>query len=1214
MGPSPHPAAPHALPTCVVTLLGGFQVLSNGAGLSIPEGKATALFAFLLLHPHTPHTREQLVERFWEEAPPERGQRRLSNTLYQLQKSIGAGWLERDGATLSLVIPPHVTVDVRQFETWAKSDSPPLWQKAVQLYRGDLLPERYEEWVLARRVGLRDTYITLLLKLAHHAEREGDSSRALEWYRRLAAAEPLYEEGQRGVIRTLMALDRPAEALEVYQQVEQLLKEEMGVPPAATTQLLGEEVRREVANRRHTAFPTANPFIHPPFVGRTAERAKLLALLQQATTRQGGLCLVLGEAGVGKSRLLKEFANAATWRGWQVAWGYGQELTLPAAYAPLQEALTTALPPVRRQQVAHLVQPLWLGVVARAFPSLASLMSVPLASDHETYTPERVALALQRLLEGLHQIAPHLFILEDIQWADEGFWTVMSHLRESLAHSNCLLVLSARLEALEHHPNQWAIIEAWSRQGMPTFTIEGLKPTDLSVLIHTVTPHYSTTPPLEDVATRLHVVTNGNPLLALTLLQTDTSTTDVHLHTLFQRRLAPISPTARTLLQAASVLGYRFRYDHLEKLMAISGTDTVALPRFMGELEQQGMVMVEGNGYRFHHDTLRRVVYEGMDAKQQLQWHHNALLSLENEQGIEPTRLLHHAEQSDNPPAISRHALAAGQTALSGFAMASAKHYFSLSLDHLPDHATESRYQALMGRLQAENVLGNRAAQLRDLETLQAIAEQTNQIQWLDEVREQYAYYHWAIGAFQEAATTIQQGLDTFQHRPNHRREASLRIVLGRVLREWGRYDEAQQQIRRAQTLYHQSGDKEGYAIATDLLGGIAWQTGNHPLGADLHQQAAELFRANGNIIREAQALNNLGANLWSLERYPEARTTHKRALYLSREQGHRRGEADNLDNMGGVAWILGEYEEAIEFYSQALAIRRSLKDRWGMAISLGNLGSAYRLWGKSEEALPFYAEALELNEELSRKHGLGYVLHGQGLAFLDLGSLEVAQAALQQAIEIRATLSERQHWVESQAGLALVTLTMGESTTAHTVLLSALAELSNVTRAAIRQWVHYVAFLLYQHHNDPHQSLSHLQAAHHEMLTVAATLPTTEREGFLDKVPLNRQVRTAIEALSHQISVSLVAADVPLGRKLTPDDYVNIRWTLYSPLDDDIPNKAQRRHSILQRLSAEAALQGATPSDEDLASALNVATRTIERDLAALRDAGIHLPTRRRK
>ncbi len=132
-------------------------------------------------------------------------------------------------------------------------------------------------------------------------------------------------------------------------------------------------------------------------------------------------------------------------------------------------------------------------------------------------------------------------------------------------------------------------------------------------------------------------------------------------------------------------------------------------------------------------------------------------------------------------------------------------------------------------------------------------------------------------------------------------------------------------------------------------------------------------------------------------------------------------------------------------------------------------------------------------------------------------------------------------------------------------------------------------------------------------MLEMAGTLPTDARARFLRQDPLNRKVRAALDALSRRIQVRLVCEDVPLGRSLTEADYTEVTWTVYTPRDDLIGKKTERRRHVLQRLLMEAEAQGAAPTDDDLAEALGVSRRTILRDMQVLAEAGVPLPTRRR-
>ena len=116
--------------------------------------------------------------------------------------------------------------------------------------------------------------------------------------------------------------------------------------------------------------------------------------------------------------------------------------------------------------------------------------------------------------------------------------------------------------------------------------------------------------------------------------------------------------------------------------------------------------------------------------------------------------------------------------------------------------------------------------------------------------------------------------------------------------------------------------------------------------------------------------------------------------------------------------------------------------------------------------------------------------------------------------------------------------------------------------------------------------------------------------------VPVNRAILEAHARLTGaqpRISVQLARQAAPLGRPLGEADYIPVEWTVAAPDDDFITRPDERRRHILQRLLAEAREQGAAPTDADLARALGISRRTIERDMAALHAAGHTLPTRRR-
>jgi tetratricopeptide (TPR) repeat protein len=367
-------------------------------------------------------------------------------------------------------------------------------------------------------------------------------------------------------------------------------------------------------------------------------------------------------------------------------------------------------------------------------------------------------------------------------------------------------------------------------------------------------------------------------------------------------------------------------------------------------------------------------------------------------------------------------------------------------------------------------------------------------------------------------------------------------------------------------------------------------------------------------LPQEAVTLNMLGRAFMGLGDYAQAQITHERALSIARELADRRGELVNTGNLARMAVDLGNYSQAIDYYTQVLDICRETDDTVALAITLGNLGEAYRQLSEFDIALDYFAQALQVNRAIGRQRGEGYALQCQGLTLLETGDPAEARRALEKALAIRVELGERDNLLENHAALALAFLAEGRLEQAQSSLQAALKMLDpEHDRGYLRQWVHYVAYRVFSAQGRLGDASQHILQAQTAMLDMAEPLPADDRTRFLQTVPLNWETQAALDSLAHKIEVRLVRADVPLGRKLLKTDYIPVTWTVYAPEDDLIQKKAGRRRQALQRIIAEAKIQGAAPTDDDLAAALGVSRRTILRDIQALSQAGVVLPTRRR-
>jgi DNA-binding SARP family transcriptional activator/tetratricopeptide (TPR) repeat protein len=1188
-----------------VRLLGSVRVEVAGHGPLHAPRKVGELLGFVALGGGgRPVARDDVAFGLWPDRTEEGARRALAGALYRLRRLIpdSPGWFvtERDSLQIR-----DVWIDSEAFARLADSADPSDWSEALDLYAGDLMPAVDAEWVDLPRTILRERFVALLAAVTAEHEAAGDLAAALGWARRWSAGDPLDEAAHRAVMRLYARLDRHAAALDHFDALVGRLESELDVEPLPETRDLADRIRSELALAGRTAAAARAA----PLVGREDERNRLLTLLDHARSGHGGLAIVVGEAGIGKSRLLQEIEASATWRGWQVAYGRGEEFGSPAPYAPVSNALRAAIPPSRREQLQQLVERVWLAGASSLVPALA-----PTPSWRAEPSTRHLAHAIAEVLRGLGRLGPQLLLLDDVQWADDEIWTLLEDLRPALAELPVLVIASGRTDELRAQPVAWSRLEAWDRALVPFVHLRGLDAGELATLSSGLDARSRSAAEL----TALANASGGNPLLALALLTagagaggspsvTEPGDLRASLDRMFEHRLAALSAGARAALEAAAVVGQRFPYT---LWLEVSGEPD--LPALAAELERSQLLRLEEDGYSFAHDTLRSLVVWQLPADRRRQLNRAALDAARRRTPDDAVALLFHAEQLGEGAEIAEWSLRAGEQALAGLSFGAAARHFSRAIEVLPAGDHEARYRALIGRVRAIDVLADRDAERVDLNELEDLAAVLGGAGRRIETARLSAAFHWAVGEYPEGEAVAARALEVATAEGDVQGQAALLTITGRILREQGRLADARAALTRAQVLYGRLNDVHGAATALELLGGIAWRLGDHAVAARQHAEAADLFQQIGDVRRAAISLNSVGTALWGLGDYEGARLVHVRSLATCREIGDRRVESDNLDNLGGVAWVLADYERAIELYNEALAIRRESHDPRGIAISLVNLGDTYTLVGETDKALAHYDEALEVDRGVGVRRNEATTLQGKGKALLDAGRHEEARRCLEAAVAIHVGLGDRDNLADARAALAKVCLALGDVAAARSAAAAALEGLETSDRATLRQWARYAAWQVAEATGDP-AAAEHLSLAAAAMDEFVGSLVADVRSRVLARVPMNRLTDAARRAATRQIDRSLARVDVPLGRSVGDGDLVAVSWTLFDPADAAIVDPAERRRHVLARLVGEAAAQGGAPTDGDLASALGVSRRTIIRDAQELARAGRPLDTRRR-
>jgi DNA-binding SARP family transcriptional activator len=446
-----------------VRLLGGFEVWHGDRPVAGFESqKVRALFAYLVCHRDRAFSRDRLAGLLWPDRDPDGARHALRQAVYNLKSALPSAVPPVLSGQLGVQLNPAAGMwtDVEAFERAvqrgkeAGAVDPYHLTTAAQLYRGELLAgffvkdsEAFEEWLLGEQERLREAVIDVLRTLIETYRRRGEYRFGLHYARRLATVEPLSEEACRELMRLSLFAGRRSRALEAYEKLRSLLRSELGVDPLKETRDLYESILLEKPGEAEVegdAEPIG-PLI--PLAGRGQALGALLADWEKVRAGRGTVTLVTGEAGAGKTRLIKSFLDAATSQcRATVLKGRGEEPPVP--YGPVTAALAGALHDEEGagERGLAVAPAALLADLSLLCPALRELRPDLPAAEPLTDAAGRRRLfdAVASFLATVCAPDPLVFFLDDLHRADPDTFSLLRHLADRLAGSPVWIVASCR--------------------------------------------------------------------------------------------------------------------------------------------------------------------------------------------------------------------------------------------------------------------------------------------------------------------------------------------------------------------------------------------------------------------------------------------------------------------------------------------------------------------------------------------------------------------------------------------------------------------------------------------------------------------------------------------------------------------------------------------------------------------------------------------------
>src|SRR5213080_1286851 len=468
-----------------LAVLGPPEVSHDGRRLSFALRKAQALLLYLAVEGGL-HPRSQLAALLWPDSEPQDARKALRNALTLLRHLLA----DRDASARApshllsqqelLGLDPQAPLEldlevVQQAYQQAQRHStlPSQEQRAalvaqvqhaLALVRGPFLEgfwlreeSGFDHWVQQQQQQWQVRLHHLFERLSSWQESGGELELARATLTRWLTLDALSEEASRRLMRVDLALGDASAALQVYATLRARLAQELQVKPSAETVALADQMRASAAaslgasTARRAAVESGPPSeLVAPLVGRAAAFSQLVASFQQARGSQPQAMLLVGEAGIGKTRLASEFVAWARAQGAEVLSGHAFEMGGRLPYQPLVEAFRPRLEAENAPE--DLLEDLWLAELSRLLPELrVRYPDLPTPTEDELTARGQLFEAVARLLDALAQRAPVVLLLDDLHWIDGASLDLVRYLgRHWIRHGSRVLLLGTiRSEAME---------------------------------------------------------------------------------------------------------------------------------------------------------------------------------------------------------------------------------------------------------------------------------------------------------------------------------------------------------------------------------------------------------------------------------------------------------------------------------------------------------------------------------------------------------------------------------------------------------------------------------------------------------------------------------------------------------------------------------------------------------------------------------------------
>jgi len=977
--------------------LGAPRFEIDGKPIELTAAKSVALLTFLAVS-REPQSRDRVLGLLWAESASDAARKNLRNMLWSIRKALGEDAVTSDDDHLAL--GESTWVDVRELEQFvmlsgakhlsntprdasrssqtsllrmtnsAESEIPSL-QSAIDLYRAPLLdgltlsdaPD-FEIWLTTERERLAQLVARALDSLVKAQRANNDWRAVIETATRALTFDNLQEPMHRALMEAHARLGERAEALRQYDTLSAALERELGVKPLPETDKLRQAIiDGSEGTRPSTALRSAQDassqrakISRAPFVGRVAERAALDEELAAARQGRARIALLVGELGIGKSRLWKEWSSTLANATILETRCLQSTQTLP--FAPIIELFNNRAVTQQLLGASSVVAPIWLAQVGRlipelhtALPNLPALSTLP--ADEER----------QRLFEALTQCllalgtSPLVIFVDDVHWADRATLDMLDYLAHRLQYHPLLLVAAYRNE--DASTTLVRLIAGWGREGFTRrISLARLTLEQSAQLIQLLGGNAM-------LALRAQTQSAGNPYFLIELYRAKSGDIPSALNDLVRTRIDALPETARQVVQAAAILDSNFDFAILRRTSGRGEEETLeALDTLIG-----ANILVERDSqYDFAHPLVATIVRDGLSSARRAFLHRRAAEAIEatHTGRLAPmaASLAEHYAQSNDATRAAHFSEIAAEHALALASPNEAADFYRRAIEL---HSTPTRRMGL-GRslLRAGELLGAQQAFSTALGECESMGDQKGAARAALNLAETY----YPAGRFEEATHWMEKALmylggvtDPEGHALAHLLIATNNFGIGKLS------EESKKHLRESIQIAEEHDLPQIGVRAQFVLGNVLAQEGDLAAANQAYRQTIMLGDAAGDDYQQVLGYNNLAYHSLLAGDLETARKSTEQGLALAESRGLRLPLQYLYSTRGEIALAEKNWDAAEDWFKRGIAESEAHGNREQSANYRANLGLVARGRGDLDGALVLFEQARQQAAPLPAPH-----------------------------------------------------------------------------------------------------------------------------------------------------------------------------------------------------------------------------------------------------